>query len=259
MSREDSDLRFLDNPEITSIVFYPRKQLTDVIETSTIYSISFNITESVSIVGRFYLASKTAPTLLFFHGNGEVAFDYDFIGPTYQQLGINLFVADYRGYGRSTGSPSFTSMIHDAHRIFVLLKEYLKDNNFVGTLSVMGRSLGSASAIELAVTYPDEIAHLIIESGFVDTYQLLRRLGAKSSLLPPEKEIEASALPLIQRVTMPLLIIHGEIDMIIPLRDGISLHRHAGNLKKEILIIPQAGHNDLLLIGPETSNPFSMN
>jgi len=245
------DLSFLDKPEITSVTFYPRKQISKVLETSTIFSLSFNVAESILIVGRFYLAGKTNPTILFFHGNGEIAFDYDFIGPTYQQLGINLFVADYRGYGRSSGTPSFSYMLEDAHGIYNNLKRYLRENAYTGTISVMGRSLGSACAIELAATYQDEISHLIVESGFANTYQLLRRLGVSSKLLPSDKEIETSIIPIIQMVKQPLLIIHGEIDMIIPLKDGITLHRQAGSSIKEILIIPQAGHNDLLLRGPD--------
>ena len=50
------------------------------------------------------------PTILFFYGNGETAADYDNIAPIYNQVGLNFFVADYRGYGQSGGSPSFCSM-----------------------------------------------------------------------------------------------------------------------------------------------------
>lgn len=59
------------------------------------------------------LQKKNAPTLLFFHGNGEIVEDYDDIAQIYLKLGINFLPVDYRGYGRSTGSPTVTAMMRD--------------------------------------------------------------------------------------------------------------------------------------------------
>ena len=253
MNSEERDLTFLDQPELVRFIFYPRKHQGALRETSDTYSLSITITEDIKIVGRFYRSNeyKFAPTILFFHGNGEIASDYDFIGPTYQQMGVNLFVADYRGYGQSDGFPSFSSMIQDAHVIYREFRTYLLKNEFLGSVSVMGRSLGSASAIEIAAHYQNQLACLIIESGFAHTYNLLKRLGIPSSLLPPEKEEMASTLPSIRKIKIPSLFIHGENDMIIPLDDGVALHKSVASENKNILIVPRAGHNDLLLLGPE--------
>ncbi len=247
------DLSFLDRSELSRLIFYPRKQQGNIRETEDTYSLSFTVEKDIDIVGRFYrtVDYKYAPTILFFHGNGEIATDYDFIGPTYQQMGVNLFVVDYRGYGKSSGQPSFSNMITDAHTIYQQFRKYLVTNSFTGPVSLMGRSLGSASAIELASHYQDQLACLIIESGFAYTYNLLKRLGIPSSVLPPEREEDVSTIPLIKKVKIPTLIIHGENDMIIPLEDGVALHKNVGADEKDILIIPMAGHNDLLLYGPE--------
>ncbi|MFX0120369.1 MAG: alpha/beta hydrolase [Candidatus Hodarchaeota archaeon] len=246
-------MAFLDHPEIIRLVFYPRKHQGKPRETTDTYSLSISVDEDIHIVGRFYLTNncKFAPTILFFHGNGEIATDYDFIGPTYQHMGINFFVADYRGYGQSGGHPSFSSMIRDAHAIYQGFRRYLSEKEFIGQVSVMGRSLGSASAIEIASHYQEQLSCLIIESGFIYTYNLLRRLGISSSLLPPDREEQASALSLLGSIRIPTLIIHEENDMIIPLEDGAALHKNLGSEHKEFLIIPGAGHNDLLLIGPD--------
>ncbi|UCG04531.1 MAG: alpha/beta hydrolase [Candidatus Heimdallarchaeota archaeon] len=253
MSSEERDLTFLDHPDLVRFIFYPRRHQGASRETNDTYSLTIPIKGDINIVGRFYRTNeyKLAPTILFFHGNGEIATDYDFIGPTYQQLGINLFVADYRGYGQSTGYPTFSSMIKDAHAIYQEFRKYLFENKFLGSVSVMGRSLGSASAIEIAAHYQNQLVCLIIESGFAYTYNLLRRLGIPSSMLPPEKEEVASTLPLIKNVRIPSLFIHGENDVIIPLEDGVALHKNVASEEKNILIVPGAGHNDLLLIGPE--------
>ena len=56
--------------------------------------------------GRFHMAEKSAPNILFFHGNGEIVADYDDMGPLYNRMNISFLPVDYRGYGRSTGKPT---------------------------------------------------------------------------------------------------------------------------------------------------------
>ena len=75
--------------------------------------------------GRFHMAEKSAPNILFFHGNGEMVADYDEMGPLYNRIGINFLPVDYRGYGRSTGQPTITAMMRDCHVIFDFAKKWL--------------------------------------------------------------------------------------------------------------------------------------
>ncbi len=126
---------------------------------------------------RFHGAGQHDPVLLFFHGNGEIVADYDEMAPVYTRMGINFLPVDYRGYGRSTGSPTITAMMADSHRILGFTEEFLHERGYRGPVIVMGRSLGSASALELASRYEDRIAGLIIESGFARTGPLLQLLG----------------------------------------------------------------------------------
>ncbi|MHA2225961.1 MAG: alpha/beta hydrolase [Candidatus Hodarchaeales archaeon] len=253
MNRIQRDLTFLDRPEIVMRTFFPRRHQGSSRENENVYSLSFEVDDDIHIVGRFHRTDNyaNAPTIMFFHGNGETAFDYDFIAPSYQQMGINIFISDYRGYGKSDGQPSFSSMIYDSHAIYRQFRKYLITNGFSGHVSVMGRSLGSASAIELASHYQEQLACLIIESGFAFPYDLFKRLGIPSLALPEDKEEIVSPLPLIKRVKIPTLIIHGENDIIIPLKNGVALHKNVASENKDILIIPRAGHNDLLVLGPE--------
>jgi pimeloyl-ACP methyl ester carboxylesterase len=120
------------------------------------------------------------PWILFFHGNGEVVSDYDDIAPFYGRLGLNLTVADYRGYGASSGEPTFTNLVEDAHLIFSAVRKELSSKGFSENLWIMGRSLGSISALELGYHYGDQIQGLVIESGFASVTGLIRHLG-----LPP--------------------------------------------------------------------------
>ncbi len=246
------DLSFLDKPEIIQYIFYPRKQSKGLQDSDSIFTILFEISSEIKISGRFYRALnyKFAPTILLFHGNGEIAADYDFIGPMYQNLGINLLAVDYRGYGLSSGTPSFSAMIADSHAIYQQVRNYLLTNEYIGPVSIMGRSLGSASAIEVVFHYQSQIHSLIIESGFAYTYALLKRLGIPQNLLPKEYEDHVSPLSQIKAVKIPVLVIHGENDHIIPLKDGQALFRAISSDDKKFLLIQNAGHNDLLLVGP---------
>lgn len=197
---------------------------------------------------RFYVSSHNAPSLLFFHGNGELASDYDSIAPFYNRLGINLFVADYRGYGSSGGRPSFSSMLADAHPIFKHFLAVLKEGGFASRVFVMGRSLGTVSALALASSYQDQIQGLIVESGFASVVRLLWRLG-----LPIEgsslKGVEAATLGLVRSIRLPVLIMHGEDDMLIPVEEAVNLYNEVGTEDKRLVIIPGAGHNDIMIVG----------
>ena len=93
----------MDHPEVISRLFFPRRaQAADTVNTITR---RVRVEESVYVSCRFFIARSDGPNILFFHGNGETAPDYDYIAPFYRNIGINIFVADYRGYGMSDGSP----------------------------------------------------------------------------------------------------------------------------------------------------------
>ena len=114
---------------------------------------------------------------------------------------------------------------------------------------VMGRSLGSASALEIAANAPQGFDGLIIESGFAHTFPLIQRLSGQPVPGACEDAHGFGNLAKIARSTLPTLIIHGEQDWIIPVSDGHDLHRSCGAFDKTLLTVPNAGHNDLILTG----------
>jgi len=245
MANQD-DYTALDKPELIRFVFYPRQWHTNPPKNATDYVVP--VGSDVSITCRFYVKDTELPTILYFHGNGEVVADHDSLAPLYNERGINLFVADYRGYGASTGSPNFSGMVEDAHPIFDAFLGVLSDGGFTGRVFVMGRSLGSISAIELASTYPDQISGLIIESGLASTVRLMTRLGFPREHLGI-KDPGFPNLTKIRTITMPTLIIHGERDSLIPFEEGRDLYDNAGAQSKLILVIPNGDHNTLLMEG----------
>jgi pimeloyl-ACP methyl ester carboxylesterase len=242
---EKDKLAFLDKSIINQRVFYPQTLNNYGKDSSSRFTLFFQVDEKTQISALFHKSSEAAPIILFFHGNGELATDYDYIAKNYTSR-LNLCIVEYRGYGLSDGSPSFSTMISDSHKIFSHFKNYISKHGFTGPLVIMGRSLGSASAIELASSYQDDIAALIIESGFADTFGLFFKLGIPKNLLSEVDERDISPLPLMEKILKPTLVIHGEIDFIIPVKDAYSLHNACPSENKKLVIIPRAGHNDIM-------------
>ena len=241
------DYSLLDRPEVLSLVFHPRpEQRRPGIPGRDLL---IPVEERVMVGARFHPADQSAVNILFFHGNGEIVADYDDMGPIYNRMGINFLPVDYRGYGRSTGKPTVTAMMKDCHAILAYVRDWLKEIRYTGPLIVMGRSLGSASALELAASHKDLISALIIESGFANTGLLLRLLGIDVMRLGFDEKNSFGNTEKIQAFDKPTLIIHAEWDHIIPFSDARTLLNASPAVDKTLLKIPQADHNDILVRG----------
>jgi hypothetical protein len=240
------DYSLIDHPSLLSFIFYPRKDFTSCPENG--FDLSVGVGEGASISCRFYTGHKEWPWILFFHGNGEVVSDYDEVSPFYHQEKMNMVVADYRGYGASTGIPTLTDLVRDAHVIFKEVRRELSRRNLRKDLWVMGRSLGSISALELACHYQEEMRGLIIESGFPSVVRIMFHLGIPALGAGLEK-IDQECLERIKKIFLPTLIIHGEQDSLVPLQNAKDIYQHLGTKEKELLIIPSATHNDIMLAG----------
>jgi alpha-beta hydrolase superfamily lysophospholipase len=196
-----------------------------------------------------YPATPDSPAILYYHGNGEIAADYDYIAEYYTHLGITLLVIDYRGYGVSDGTPTASNLLTDAVTVFNAVGGILESNGLSPKqLYVMGRSLGSAAAIEVALHAGERLAGLIIESGFAETFPLLARLGVEVQGADEERDGAGNALK-ISQITTRTLIIHGQDDMLIPAAQGLLLYRCCGAQDKQLVLIANAGHNNLMMVG----------
>jgi alpha-beta hydrolase superfamily lysophospholipase len=255
MSRQ-MDLSFLDRPEVLQIIFpvaYSPFFLVGYPPSSAINAPTYpvEVERGVRVVCGFWVSGQDCPTILYFHGNGETVPNHDWIAPLYNERGINLFVADYRGYGASNGQPTISNTLTDAHAIFQGFQEIIKKEGFKNSLFVMGRSVGSVPAVELAFTYQDELRGLIVESGASNNFRRLwHYLGiATEDALMDEGHPFLNKVK-IRQVRKPTLIIHGEYDQIISVTEGQELYVNSGAQDKELLIIPGADHNDILMVGP---------
>lgn len=243
------DYDVLDTHEVLGALFHPRKTAGPRQETPSSKDVLIPVDGKIAIGACFHTPHSSGPLILFFHGNGEVARDYDDIGPLFGRLGINFIVADFRGYGFSGGNPTVSSMMADCHRVLDFVADWQTQNNVSGPLIVMGRSLGSASAIELAMRHADRIDGLVVESGFAWAGPLLRLLGVDPDRIGFDESNGFANVDKIKKVTMPTTIIHAEFDHIIPYSDGEALHAACSATDKTLVKIPGANHNDIFMRG----------
>ncbi|MBF0156993.1 MAG: alpha/beta fold hydrolase [Magnetococcales bacterium] len=240
----------LDHPLVLAVLFHPRREGSGFgFGQKRGESVSFPVAAGVAVGGRLHRATAASPLLVLFHGNGEIAEDYDDLAPLYLSLGISFLVVDFRGYGRSDGAPTSSALLADSRAIREGLRGVLQAHGIEPTVRifVMGRSLGSAAGLEWAVGAAD-LSGLILESAFADTFPLIARLGCP--FVEDHDESEGFGnLEKVARVTVPTLVIHGVEDWIIPVADGRALAHHSGADKKWLITVPEAGHNDLMLVG----------
>ncbi len=240
----------LDQPEILAVLFHPR-QSHPTPPPPEATDLEVGVESNITLACRLFTASTDAPVLIFFHGNGEILADYDTIGPEFTRAGLSFLVTEYRGYGWSNGTPTASTLLSDAEHLYGELKTSLQKMGYTGPFFVMGRSLGSACAIDLAARHNDDedFAGLIIDSGFARTLPLARTLGLDPERFGITEDNSFNNEAKIARVTKPTLILHGRMDQLIPLQQAEQLMAACGARAKELQVIPGADHNSLFAVG----------
>lgn len=238
----------LDQPEVLSHIFAPTKEARSPLpENAT--DLDVELGDNTLLGCRFYKADKDDPTILFFHGNGETVSDYDLVAQKYAEFGMNLFLTTYRGYGWSTGSPSVAKMFEDAEAVFGRITSWLADNGYSDRVFVMGRSLGSAGAIDLVETHQESLKGLIVESGFADTIPLAANLGIDVEGSDITEDDCFNNTKKISNIKIPTYILHGSRDTLIPVPLAEKLQASSGARNKQFTVIPGADHNTMIETG----------
>jgi len=240
------DYSKIDTPDVLSYIFYPRDEFGPCPKYAFDHFIP--VGHAVAVHCRFYSQDDSWPWILYFHGNGEVVSDYDEIAIFYFKYKLNVAVVDYRGYGKSNGTPTVADMSVDAHKVYESVAAALKERNLRDDLWIMGRSLGSVSALEIAYKQGSKINGLIIESGFPSIASLIVRHG----IATPDMDLDAitkECLDMLKTITVPVLIIHGEYDTLVPPDEAETILENIGSPNKDLLMIPGATHNDIMFVG----------
>lgn len=246
MSEMAPNYALLDLVGAAGMMFFPRPDATPPPRGAS--DLPIEVEPGVTVNARFYAFDPALPTILYFHGNGEVAGDHDALAPLYRQAGANLFVTEFRGYGRSMGRPTVEHLVSDARPVAAFFHAHLDGLGFNERRFVMGRSLGTHPALEVAANASERIRGLIVESGAAGLRRMLQRFGFDVEHGEGAALVEAHEAK-IRSIQMPLLVIHGEWDELIPLQQAVELYEMLAHVERELLIIPGAGHNDLLWAG----------
>lgn len=240
-------LSLLDRPELLQTLFFPQPATPQYQGDGGIWDGTIPV-DGAELGYRLFVYQPDAPLVVYYHGNGELATHYDSIAKIFHDIAaVSLVVIEFRGYGWSTGKPTVTTLIEDVPATFKGLSAILGQGGLQHPpLFVMGRSMGSAPAIEMASQFPQAFKGLIIESGFASIMPLLMRRGFDASILNGEADPVGNERK-VGTLDLPLLVIHGERDQLIPVEQGQRLHDVSPSAQKRILRLPHVGHNDLLL------------
>lgn len=237
---EDKVATHFDHPLIAQRYFFPRAgrpaRGEELVE----------LADGTRLCCARHVVDEDAPTLVHFHGNGEIVADYiPGFAAAIGALGLNSFFAEYRGYGGSSGAPLMATMLDDAVATF--------DAAGVdpSRAFVFGRSVGSIYAIEVAHRRPG-IAGLILESGIADPLErvLLRvepsELGVTQAALQAEARQRFDHRVKLRAYTNPLLVLHARQDHLVHRSHAERNHTWAGSQDKELVLFDRGDHNSIL-------------
>lgn len=192
--------------------------------------------DRVRLNGWFIKNLNAKYTLIFFHGNaGNISHRLDKI-ETFYKVGLNIFIIDYRGYGKSEGNPSEQGLYLDALAAY----DYLNRRTDIDSnkLIAYGESLGGAVAVDLATKR--KMAGLIVDSSFTSVPEMAQ---AKSVWVPGFLiSTKMDSFSKIKMVNVPKLFIHSPNDEIIPYYMGEKLYNAAPAPKGFLKI--KGSHNE---------------
>jgi fermentation-respiration switch protein FrsA (DUF1100 family) len=207
--------------------------------------VNFESTDGTKLHGWFLKARAARPkgTVVFSHGNaGSLGHHLGFV-MWLAEAGYQVFMYDYRGFGKSSGRLDRDGMVQDVKAAF----RYVSTRKDVqgGKLISYGHSLGGAKSVAaLADTRPDGLKAIVIDGAF-SSYQAMAKLVAGDLGLELISD-EGSPKDVISKITKtPLLVVHGRKDQIVPFSQGKELFDLA-NEPKTLFEVTDGTHGDAL-------------
>ncbi len=234
----------LDHPLISERYFFPRPE-------APAQPFWVDCIDGIRLACAYQETNPTAPTVVHFHGNGEVVADYldDFAG-LINRMGCNCFFAEFRGYGGSTGTPQLGKMLDD------VLPTIRSIGCAEEKIILFGRSVGSLFAVKAAELFPN-VAGMILESAIADPIErLLLRVDPGEVGTTPAELVAAitdavDIREVMSQFSRPTLILH-------TLHDGLIDVSHAERLADwcggptRLKVFPNGNHNNIMFVnGPQ--------
>lgn len=204
------------------------------------------LVDGVALRGfRYAGANASAPTVLFFNGNGMTVFHADRLYREFARIGPSVVVYDYRGFGFSNGTPDLMRFRNDGLHLYDHIVASAPNHRVV----VFGASMGTAIAAYVASQRP--VAGLILGMPIASAEEELPVYGRLMGLPAQQLEnatpnAEARAIfdetALVGQSSAPLLIIHGTADEVVPITQGRAVFAASASPQKRMVEVPGAGH-----------------
>lgn len=211
-----------------------------------------NWKEKIERLHGWWIPGSTQDVLVYFHGNqGNISYNLGSIQQLHQ-LGFSILIFDYRGYGKSEGQfPTEAEVYRDAQAVWKYLT--LERGIAAKQIYLYGHSLGGAIAIDLAIRQP-EAAGVIVDNTFTSMrdmalYQPFYRFFPADLILNQRFD----TLSKLKLLRVPLLLLHGTDDRLVPPTMSQVLYESA-TVPKKLFLVPYAGHNNLLAVAGEEFN-----
>jgi uncharacterized protein len=206
--------------------------------------------DGTQLHGWWYGAGANAPAVLLLHGNAGNIQDRIPLALGYLQRGISILLLDYRGYGRSDGRPTERGLTADAFAGIGWLANQAGDP---GHIVVHGRSLGGAVGARALVEWQERadgsVAGLVLDSSFTSLEEIGRTTYPfLPGLLLRRIRGRFDTPAALARLALPVLVVHGSEDRLVPVAMGRELHARAP-AGAEWFEVRGADHNDLHLVG----------
>jgi fermentation-respiration switch protein FrsA (DUF1100 family) len=188
--------------------------------------------------------SAAPPAVLLLHGNaGDISHRTPLALGLIRE-GFSVLLLEYRGYGASEGSPSEEGLYLDALAAHAFLLDQLGESD---RIVVFGRSMGGAVAAGLAAARPT--GGLILESAFTSLEAMAKEIYPfVPGLLFRRLKGRFDTMARVREASVPVLVVHGSEDEVVPFRMGEELYGAAGPWGEWIGVVG-AGHNDVFLVG----------
>ncbi|KAJ5066225.1 protein abhd13 [Anaeramoeba ignava] len=190
-----------------------------------------------------FIKSKNSPTMIYFHGNaGNIGHRFPMIEHIFRHLDINFFLVEYRGFGKSNGTPSESGLKKDSRAALKFLSE--TDLLTCHQFFVFGRSLGGAIAIDLVANtekYKENIIALIVENTFTSVPEMAKHLLPFTKYFPFLVHIKWNSEKSIQKIEAPILFLSGQKDELIPPFMMRKLYLNAKNSRNPVFFSLENG------------------
>ncbi|MFO7765088.1 MAG: alpha/beta hydrolase [Pelovirga sp.] len=227
-----------------TFIFFPTRELVMTPQSAGLSydEVNFTAADDTRLHGWFVPGQPGAPVVLFFHGNaGNISHRVHNLQRLHHNLGVSVFIIDYRGYGNSTGKASEEGLYADARGAL----DWLHDNGWSNeNIIYFGRSIGAAVATQLALE--KKPTGLVLESPFTSVAAMGRRHNPiLYFLFGWLLQSHFDTLAKIDQLNTPLLLLHGTRDTIAPSNMAEHLYARAKQ-PKTLHLIEGAGHNDTL-------------